>query len=284
MGLLCYPQIPLIGSGLRVECAHMMEGENHGPRPDIKPRRGDLKTLIETRGPVAYIADRLLLRSRANWIIEEVAFNKDSLAPNELVMGDEGIEEEKFTQVVLDIGAGKGHPIERILDLFPEMRLIGVDPHDQMSSPVERRLKESGKNFEYLHETVHAADLKEIPDGSVDAITLFFVLHHIDESEHDAVMAELKRVLKVDGKVFVAEDLVDTEEERVTTERVDRMLNAELLADSPHNYRNTESWQKYFVEHGFKMEKSKEVKPGKVRHGFFVLERIHDDVVEIGRE
>ena len=113
----------------------------------------------------------------------------------------------------------------------------------------------------------------------MDVATLFFVLHHIDTGEYDQVMSELKRVLKIDGKVFIAEDLVDSKEEQAVTETIDRKLNFEVLNHGPHNYKNTDAWKQFFKEHGFRMIKSKETKPDKVRHGWFVLERIHGEYI-----
>jgi ubiquinone/menaquinone biosynthesis C-methylase UbiE len=220
-------------------------------------------------------------------MMKEMSFTEET-APDELSMGEHGVEDERATKTevnksgkhVLCVGAGKGHEMEAILNEFPGIKVTGVDPHDYYGPPVERRLKESGRDVQYLHESVHAGDLKEIPDNSVDAATLLFVLHHIDASEHDQVMAELRRVLKPNGKVFVAEDLVDTEAERKTTVMMDKLLNTEVLSHGPHNYKNQQDWEAYFEGQGFRMKREREIKPSKVRHGFFVLERILDKETE----
>ncbi len=266
-----------------VNYAHMNEqGFEKSPevKKQIEPTRNSWVNRFLSGGFVQFFADRAL-KPRANWMIGEVSF-KDVMqaSPNELVMGEKGgIEEEKNTQKVLCIGAGKGHEMEVILNEFSDMKVVGVDPHDNISPTVEKRLEAGKKDFEYLHETVHAGDLKEIADNSMDVATLFFVLHHIDTGEYDQVMSELKRVLKIDGKVFIAEDLVDSKEEQAVTETIDRKLNFEVLNHGPHNYKNTDAWKQFFKEHGFRMIKSKETKPDKVRHGWFVLERIHGEYI-----
>jgi ubiquinone/menaquinone biosynthesis C-methylase UbiE len=108
----------------------------------------------------------------------------------------------------------------------------------------------------------------------MDAATFFFVFHHIDENRHDQVMNEMKRVLKPDGRIFIAEDLVDSEEERQLVEKIDRRVNFETSNEVPHHYKNTEEWISFFSAHGFEVERTHEEKPEKVRHGFFVLKKV----------
>jgi len=231
-----------------------------------------------TRGPVDWE-----LQKRARWMVREMNLGEE-MAPDELVMSEEGgLEEERpaNTEVtkgkeVLCIGAGKGHEMEAILQQFPGVNVTGIDPHDYYAPPVERRMRERGEQVRYLHETIHAGDLKDMPDASVDAATLFFVLHHVDQEEYPAVMAELRRVMKANGKLFVAEDIVESDVERVVTEREDRKMNLELMKHGPHNYRSTNEWRTFFDQEGFVMTRIKEIKPNKVRHGFFVLTRKQD--------
>lgn len=204
------------------------------------------------------------LRKRAKWMVEEAGVVRE-LFPKVTFDGDEA-----KGPTILFVGAGKGHEMEEVERLIPAPKLIGIDPHDHHAPPVEARLKELGADAAYLHESVRAEDMREIPDGSVDGLTLFFVLHHVEDAQHDQVMSETRRVLKPDGRVFVAEDLVDNEAEQKITERADRLINVELV-DGPHHYRSKAQWEAYFDRHGFEAVRSHEVKPGKVRHGFFTL-------------
>jgi hypothetical protein len=79
--------------------------------------------------------------------------------------------------------------------------------------------------------------------------------------------------LKPDGIIFVAEDLVDNEQEQRVTESIDRRLNLEI-AEGPHEYRSADDWKEFFRGYGFEMIREREVKPDKVRHGFFALKRV----------
>lgn len=205
------------------------------------------------------------LQQRAKWMIDEA-----DVLP-ELIPKVRFVGENVTGPTVVFVGAGKGHEMEEVERVIPSAKLIGLDPHDHFAPPVESRLREVEADVAYLHETIRGQELEGIQDHSVDAVTLFFVLHHIEEGEHDKVMSELRRVLKNDGRVFVAEDIVDTSEEYAITERADRLINLEL-AQGPHHYRSVNDWLAYFEEHGFDVKRHHEVKPGKVRHGFFVLQ------------
>lgn len=255
---------------------------------------GDLSFAIivyMTERPQRYdVANRLLweanrippvdaaLRGRAKWMIDTVDLVEE-MAPEVLEATDEGVveygsdKESIKGKHVLFVGAGKGHEMEAVLNEFPGVKATGLDPHDYFGPPVERRLKEAGHDVQYLHETIHAGELKGIKDKSVDAITLFFVLHHVDPSEYAGVLSELRRVLKDNGKVFVAEDLADSPAEAKLVEWEDRKANFEILNRGSHTYKSTEGWKLFFEKEGFVMNRVREVKPGKVRHGFFVLVR-----------
>lgn len=212
------------------------------------------------------------LGNRAEWMIETAGIQK-YLSPK-IKYEDRLAGKVERGVRVLSIGAGKGHEIDEMDKILPGSEIIGLDPHDFYTRPVEKRLETLAHKASYLPETVGAEKLEGIEDESLDGVTLFFVLHHIDDKNHDAVLKEIKRVLKPDGKVFVSEDLVDGEEERKIVENVDRKLNLEFSHDNPHCYRNIQQWQEFFRKQGFNVVEVNEQKPEKVRHGFFVLEKI----------
>lgn len=214
-----------------------------------------------SRGPVD-----VWLQKRATWMVDQVGI-EELLGPK--VWPD---KTHPRRVEVLCLGAGKGHEMETIHERLPNSHVTGVDPNDHYAPEVLKRVEQRGNDVIYLHESIRAEDLREIPDGSQDAVTLFFVMHHMDARTHDTMMTEVGRVLKPDGLIFVAEDLVETADEQKTTEAIDRRLNWEI-ADGPHEYRSTEQWKEFFKGYGFEMVREREAKPEKVRHGFFALKR-----------
>ena len=217
------------------------------------------------------------LRKRAEWMIEQTKVQK-YLAPK-IIYKEPGILKPnniKQGVSVLCLGAGKGHEMDEIDQLLPGSEVIGIDPHDYMTKTVADRLEKLAHATSYLNEHFRAEHLTGIEDNSIDGVTLNFVLHHIDQTQHEQVLHEIKRVLKQDGYVFIAEDLANDAQEAVLVEKIDRRINMEICADAPHNYRSLEQWKSYFDEHGLEVVEAHEVKPQKVRHGFFVL-RLKDE-------
>ncbi len=210
------------------------------------------------------------LTQRAEWMINKSKV-REYLAPK-IEFADRAAGKVSKGLEILAVGAGKGHEMDEMDQILPGSHIVGVDPHDHWTRPVVERSKKLAHDMEYLPADVSAENLKGVEDQSLDAMTFFFVLHHVESDKYDEVFAEMRRVLKDDGYVFIAEDLVQTEEERKVTERVDRVLNAEI-SEAPHNYMSEEQWREFVDQQGFRVVDFTEEKPDKVRHGFFVLEK-----------
>ena len=239
-------------------------------RPEPK-RHGLRETVIRalTRGP----GDEAL-KDRAEWMVEELHIGM-YLAPRIRykepgVLKPNNVEQGVF---VVSIGAGKGHEMDEMDAILPGSTIVGLDPDDYMTVPVAERLRSLAHDSVYLDEHSRAEHMRGIPDGSADGVTLNFVLHHIDRQTHGRVFDEIRRVLKPDGYIFIAEDLVDSADEKRIVESEDRKINFEIAAEAPHEYRSVEQWREFFDVHGFEIVENHEVKPQKVRHGFFVLRR-----------
>ena len=224
------------------------------------PRRhGIRETILRAlaRGPVD-----TALTQRATWMLGE--FNMQRYLIRNQNTGVEPL-------TVVSIGSGNGHELLEMARLFPGSKIMGLDPDDYFSKPVAKRTQTVDASIKYLEVSNRAEDMQDIQSHSADGVTLNFVLHHIDTSLHDQIFNEIKRVLKSDGYLFIVEDLVDSEVERKMVEREDRKINMEILSGAPHNYRSANEWREYFKRQGFEMIEAHEVKPQKVRHGFFTL-------------
>jgi ubiquinone/menaquinone biosynthesis C-methylase UbiE len=219
-----------------------------------------------TRGP----SDEFL-EKRAEWMIGNSKIG-EYLRPK-IVFEDRLAGKVEKGVSVLAVGAGKGHEIDEMDSILPGSKITGLDPHDFYAPPVEKRIRELSHNAKYLGADSRAEQIAGIHDQSQDGVTLFFTLHHTDQNDLPKIFSEVNRVLKDDGYVFIAEDLVDSAAEEQTAEHMDRIMNIELSKNSPHNYQSMESLKKTFSEHGFDVVEANEVKPGKVKHGFFVLKK-----------
>jgi tRNA (cmo5U34)-methyltransferase len=85
-------------------------------------------------------------------------------------------------QRFLDLGAGTGYTIARVLDAFPDATATGLDVSPEMLGRARQRLERHGERV-----TIRSSDIArpEI-DGSYDAIVSVLAVHHLwaDEKRH----------------------------------------------------------------------------------------------------
>ena len=96
------------------------------------------------------------------------------------------IESKKGT--ILDIGAGVGDFL--VTAKKDGWSIIGTEP------------SENAKAIALKKGVVFVSDLAEIEDHSLDVITMWHVLEHVPDLEHQ--MAELKRMIKPNGTIIIA--------------------------------------------------------------------------------
>lgn len=110
---------------------------------------------------------------------------------------------------ILDVGCGYGRTLHELYETGYE-NLIGLDFSEGM---IER-----GKRlFPQLDLRIMKEDAIDLPDDSVSAVILFAVLTCIPNSaEQQKLIAEIRRVLKPDGVLYVNDFLLNTDERNLT--------------------------------------------------------------------
>ncbi|HFC36230.1 MAG TPA: class I SAM-dependent methyltransferase [Candidatus Moranbacteria bacterium] len=140
-------------------------------------------------------------------------FEKSMILRAEKIVNETGIcDYLKKGEKCLDIGTGMGYIAKEIAGKMksegrPIKYVVGID-NKFVFSPNLR----NGNNEDGLLKFVNA-DAKELPfsDKSFDNVTFFFSFHHMSrESDIECSLREALRVLKDNGKIFVAEDIVET--------------------------------------------------------------------------
>lgn len=99
--------------------------------------------------------------------------------------------------VVADIGCGTGDATAHLAPYIG--RIIAIDREPAMLEAARKRLKG------FSNVTFRQGDLEQLPldDASVDAATVFLVLHHIEDPA--AAVRELARVLKKGGVIMIVD-------------------------------------------------------------------------------
>ncbi len=110
---------------------------------------------------------------------------------------------------ILDVGCGYGRTLDE-LHHNGYRNLIGID----FSKGMIARGKEQ---FPYLDLRVKETDRIALPDASIDAAILFAVLTCIHTNEEqEQLIAELKRIFKQNGILYVNDFLLNTDERNLS--------------------------------------------------------------------
>jgi ubiquinone/menaquinone biosynthesis C-methylase UbiE len=105
---------------------------------------------------------------------------------------------------ILEIGCGQGAGAKIICDLFGPQEYVGIDLDPKMVERAKR--KEQGlKNARFLQ-----GDAAQLPfiDSTFDLVVDFGIIHHIPNWRE--ALAELHRILMIDGELFFEELPVET--------------------------------------------------------------------------
>lgn len=101
-------------------------------------------------------------------------------------------------KILLDYGCGPGNDLVWSIEGGAK-KVIGIDVSESSLKEAKKRLKLHGENFHLIHKGASQNFL--IEDQSIDIITSYGVLHHIDDITE--TLNEFKRVLKPDGEIRV---------------------------------------------------------------------------------
>ncbi len=102
---------------------------------------------------------------------------------------------------VLEVAVGTGLAFEQIVRRNPQGKNVGVDLSSGMLAKARKRLAK-GKHNNYSL-TQGSADALALPSGSVDVLVNGYMFDLIPFEKMDAILQEVKRVLKPSGKLVL---------------------------------------------------------------------------------
>jgi SAM-dependent methyltransferase len=105
-------------------------------------------------------------------------------------------------QRVLDVGCATGNLLVALGRRRPDLELVGLDPDRAALTRAARKARRAGIAARWDR---GYADALPLPDASVDRVFSSLMLHHLDPPTKDAVLAEVRRVLRPDGVLVLAD-------------------------------------------------------------------------------
>lgn len=107
---------------------------------------------------------------------------------------------------VLDVGCGTGNLLRSTGQRYRNVDLVGLDPDPKALTRAGRKARRAGLTARL--DRGFAQDLP-YPDGSFDRVFSSLMLHHLDSTSKDALLAEVRRVLRPDGLLVLADAVLD---------------------------------------------------------------------------
>lgn len=106
---------------------------------------------------------------------------------------------------VLDVGCGTGNLLRTTGRTHPEVELAGLDPDPKALGRARRKAARAGVAVRLERGFAQALPY---PDGSFDRVFSSLMLHHLDTAVKDELLAEVRRVLRPDGVLVLADAVV----------------------------------------------------------------------------
>ncbi|MET0233786.1 MAG: class I SAM-dependent methyltransferase [Kibdelosporangium sp.] len=107
---------------------------------------------------------------------------------------------------VLDVGCGTGNLLRSTGKQHPRTELSGLDPDPQALARARRKARRAGVTIRL--DRGFAQELP-YPDDTFDRVFSSLMLHHLDSSAKDELLAEVRRVLRPDGLLVLADAVFD---------------------------------------------------------------------------
>jgi ubiquinone/menaquinone biosynthesis C-methylase UbiE len=153
----------------------------------------------------------------------------------------------KGNESICDIGCNNGYCDFKLLSLFSEITIVGIDFSDKLIFQAQESLKKSTYKNRAEFKTGNILDQSTLPEKKFDIILIKRVLINIAE-EKDQILAlkNAKELLKEDGKIILSEAV---EENWVRLNRLRKEFGLDGLNQPWHNKYLNDIVIKYIYSH-----------------------------------
>jgi SAM-dependent methyltransferase len=107
---------------------------------------------------------------------------------------------------VLDVGCATANLLRALGRRYPTTELVGLDPDPRALTLAARKVRRAGLDVRL---DLGFAQELPYPDASFDRVFSSLMLHHLDTESKDALLAEVRRVLRPDGLLVLADAVLD---------------------------------------------------------------------------
>ena len=105
-------------------------------------------------------------------------------------------------RTVVDVGCGTGTLALELLRRSPSLQLTGIDADPEILARAQRKVTSAGGAVSLLH---GRAEALPVDDGVADCVVSSLLLHHLHQEGKELALAEMRRVLRPDGRLVVAD-------------------------------------------------------------------------------
>jgi len=106
-------------------------------------------------------------------------------------------------QTVLEVGCGSGELTQRArVRVGPTGRIFGIDPSSEMIAVARRKAAKAHLDIDYR---VAAIESLPFADATFDVVLSSVMMHHLPDDLKSLGLAEIRRVLKPGGHLFIVD-------------------------------------------------------------------------------
>lgn len=155
-----------------------------------------------------------------DWAINYDEYLKGSPFYETLINNLTEIMDLNSSHKVLDIGIGTGNVSFRLIKKYG-CKIVGIDISEKMLQECKKNALAQEISLECKMESIEKTSFES---GIFDSAVAAFSLHHIPDKKKLSSLRELNRILKVGGRVGVAEVVVDIDGELTDKNRLKHIL------------------------------------------------------------
>jgi ubiquinone/menaquinone biosynthesis C-methylase UbiE len=147
-------------------------------------------------------------------------------------------------KTIVDLGCGTGSLMASLLEIFPDVKVIGIDFDPTMLILASERLKPFGRRAKVEFNDIRTPSWTKVMTESVDVIVSATALHWLNSSQLNEIYKQIVKILKRGG-LFLNADHVGSESAPV--QKYWEANREKIIKEGI--YRNSDDWDGFWNEY-----------------------------------